>query len=194
MNGFHEDQVNGHGSAQSARALTGISRTGSVDQQSRFSNKCKSNKLMPDFYLTQAEADALIALDKFRVDDLEYQYPPLGGGITIPLFSNDKRESFLLDMSRGRIDLAKGKYQTRAIQIIILVRLDFGGASHRNPDGEEVPCPHLHVYREGFGDKWAVTAPLLQFPNPLDLWQTLEDFMRYCHIVQPPKFRRGLFS
>lgn len=149
---------------------------------------------MPSIHLTQAEADALIAARKHRVDDNEVEYPGLGGKVCIPLLSEDKRENFLLDVSRGRIDLRKGTYQTRARQVVILLRLDFGGPTHRNPDDEEVPCPHLHVYREGYGDKWAIPAPAKAFSNLADLWQTLTDFLRYCNVVEPPRFTRGLFE
>ena len=148
---------------------------------------------MSEINLTQAEANALIASGKCRVDDARHNYPGLGGSISIPLVSSDKRENFLLDISRGRIDLLKGKYQNRSRQVIILVRLDFGGQPHRNPDGEEVPSPHLHIYREGYGDKWAVPVPTDRFPNISDLWQTLGDFMKFCNIVEPPLIDRGLF-
>jgi hypothetical protein len=149
---------------------------------------------MPEVNLTQSEADALIAIEKHRADEQDYEYPGLGGSISVPLVSPDKRESFLLDISRGRIDLMKGTYQNRARQVVILVRLDFGGPPHRNPDGVEIQCPHLHIYREGFGDKWAVPVPNDRFPNLNDLWLTLESFMRYCNITQTPNIRRGLFS
>ncbi|MEK6784471.1 MAG: hypothetical protein AABY61_03220 [Nitrospirota bacterium] len=143
--------------------------------------------------LPQSEADALIALAKVKVNDDSYDYPGTGGSLVVPLTSQDKREDFLLDIYRGRIDLLKGTYQNRARQVIILVRVDFGGAPHRNPDGEEVLCPHLHLYREGFGDKWAVPLPADLFPNVNDLWLTLEDFMRFCNVVDPPAIARGLF-
>lgn len=48
------------------------------------------------------------------------------------------RENFLLDIRRGKIDLLKATNQNRARQTIVLVRLDLGGAPHRNPDGEEI--------------------------------------------------------
>jgi len=147
---------------------------------------------MPDYDLAQKEADALLAMGKICAETQEYLYPPIGQALIIPLVSQDKRENFLLDLERGSINLEKGKYQTRARQIVVLARLCFGGPPHRNPDGEEVPRPHLHIYREGFGDKWAIAAPSAIFSNPVDLWQTLHDFMRYCNIVQPPIFRRGL--
>jgi hypothetical protein len=115
--------------------------------------------------LSQADADFLLALQKQRFDDTAYEFPGLGGSIRIPLVSSDQREHFYLDVAKGSINLAKGKYQARARQSLILARLDFGGAPHRNPDDEEVACPHLHVYREGYGDKWAFPVPEDKFPN-----------------------------
>ena len=144
--------------------------------------------------LTQAEADALITMEKRRIDDTEWSYPDLGGNVTVPLVSTDRREPFLLDLRRGRIDLGKGTYQNRGRQIVVLARLDFGGAPHRNPDGEEIGSPHLHLYREGFGDRWAIPVPEDHFPNPHDAWQALHDFMRYCNIMEPPMIRRGIFT
>ncbi len=148
---------------------------------------------MADINLTQSEAEALIAMEKHRLDDKRYPYPT-SGSLIVPLQSLDKREQFLLDIGRGRIDLLKGKYQARARQVIVLVRLDFGGAPHRNPDDQEIGSPHLHRYREGFGDKWAEDVPVEHFPRISDLWGTLEDFMRYCCVTIPPSIERGLFT
>ncbi|MBA4313266.1 MAG: hypothetical protein C0417_11630 [Chlorobiaceae bacterium] len=148
---------------------------------------------MAEINLTQAEADRLIAIQKIKVSDTPWEYPVQGSGISIPLVSIDKKENFLLDISRGRIDLIKGRYQTRARQVVILVRIDFGGAPHRNPDGKEVASPHLHVYREGYGDKWATLIPKDLFKNISDRSQLLEDFMEYCNIIQRPNIVHGLF-
>jgi len=149
---------------------------------------------MTDANLTQAVANALLAMKKRRSDTAEWEYPHFGGRVSVPLVSMDGRERFFLDLRRARVDLAKGTYQNRGRQVVILARLDFGGAPHRNPDGKEIGSPHLHLYREGYGDKWAVPVPLDCFPNLSDPWQTLEDFMRFCNIVEPPDLRRGLFT
>jgi hypothetical protein len=149
---------------------------------------------MAESNLLQAEADALIAMGKYRVNDRVWDYPAPSGALSIPLISHDGREHFLLDVSRGRLNLRKGSYQNRARHVVVLVRLCFGGAPHRNPDGERIPVPHLHLYREGYGDKWALPVPRGQFPNITDLWQMLGDFMHYCHIIEPPHILRGLFS
>jgi len=141
---------------------------------------------MAEINLTQAEANALIAMEKHRVGDTRYSYPLPGELISAPLASPDKREQFLLDVRRGRIDLLKVTHQNRGRAVVVLVRLDLGGPPHRNPDGEEVPCPHFHIYREGFGDKWALPVPAERFPDLSDYWRTLQDFMGYCNVTKPP--------
>ncbi len=141
--------------------------------------------------LTQAEADQLLAMEKQRKSDELYKFGALR--LEIPLESADHREHFILDIGRGRINLLKGTYQTRARQAVILARLDFGGAPHRNPDGAEVSSPHLHVFREGFADKWAQPLPAGQFSDADDPWLLLEDFLKFCHVTHPPAFDRELF-
>lgn len=147
---------------------------------------------MSTITLDQATADALIALPKVRQNDALSYFPGTRGHISLPLVSRDGVESFNLDIRRGGIDLKKGTYQNRAMQIYVLVRLDFGGAPHRNPDGKEISSPHLHIYREGFGDKWAFEIPIDSFPHIEDSWQTLQDFMKYCNIIDPPNIQRGI--
>jgi hypothetical protein len=149
---------------------------------------------MAEIHLTQAEADLLFAMEKHCLSDQPWDFPQAGEVLSIPLVSADRRENFSLDIHRGRIDLAKGTYQNRARTVVILARLDFGGRPHRNPDGTEIASPHLHLFREGYGDKWAFEVPRDRFPNLPDRWLTLQDFMLYCNIVKPPLIQRGLFS
>lgn len=75
-----------------------------------------------------------------------------------------------------------------------LARLDFGGPPHRNPDGDEIGSPHLHLYRAGWGDRWAEPVSLEHFSNPGDTWQLLEDFMRLWKIVTAPVIQKELFE
>lgn len=147
---------------------------------------------MAEIDLTQDEADALIAMPKQRINNEVAYYPNPGGYLVIPLRSNDKTEDFLLDIRRGRIDLKKATYQNRARKTIVLVRLDLDGAPHRNPDGEDIASPHIHIYREGYGDKWAVSLPPESFSDSTDQWTTLLDFMRYCNITEPPNVQKGI--
>lgn len=148
---------------------------------------------MSETNLTQAEADALMRMDKRMVEETSVlELPDRGRSMCVPLVSTDRREQFLLDMRRGRVDSAKITYQDRARKIVVLQRLDVESAPHRNPDGEEIPSTHLHVYREGFGDKWACPVPEDSFPDLSDYHQTLRDFMKFCNVVRPPAVRRRL--
>ncbi len=149
---------------------------------------------MADIDISQAEADALIAMEKHCVENKGWLFPEPGGRLAIPLISPDKRENFILDITRARIKLTKATYQNRARQAIILMRLDLDGPPHRNPDDQEIGCPHLHIFREGYGDKWASPAPTDRYPNVQDLFSTFEAFMRHCNVTQPPRIDRGLFS
>lgn len=140
--------------------------------------------------LTQTEADTLIAMRKIYVNPGTVSIPP-GCDQTHKLTSDDKRELFLLDLWRGTIRLSKLKLQTRGQKVIVLVRLDVDGAPHTNPDGIKLPGTHLHIYREGYEDRWAVSLSLNEFRNPTNIRQCFQDFSRYCNVEIPP-FQDGL--
>jgi hypothetical protein len=148
---------------------------------------------MAHITLTQAEADALIAMEKRLVDAAKIDYPKPGSRLAISLVSSDKKEDFVLDVNRNRLDLSKVTHQNRARQVIVPLRLDLGAAPHRNPNGEELAGPHLHVYREGYGEKWAFPVPSDKYRDIANLLVTLEDFMRHCNVVQLPEIQIGLF-
>ena len=63
---------------------------------------------------------------------------------------------------------------------MVLKRLDLNGAPHRNPHDQIIPCPHMHTYREGYGDKWA---------EPVSAGK----FITECNVVQAPSIQTGLF-
>ena len=149
-------------------------------------------RTMAEINLTQAEADDLLRVDKHRATDADFTFPRPGQSIAIGLKSADGREHFLLDIYKGRIRLKKVSMQTRVRQAVVLIRLDVAGAPHRNPDDTRIACPHLHLYREGFGDKWAFPVPSARFPCLDDEWRTLKHFMRYCNVVRPPRIHRSL--
>ena len=123
-----------------------------------------------------------------------FRLPDLGRKLTVGLLSIDKRERFQLDMTSSRIKLSKFTIQSRARAIVILARLDIDGAPHRNPDDVEIPATHLHLFREGYGDKWAYAVLPEVFRDLSSRWTTLQDCMKYCNITKPPDFDRGLFS
>ena len=143
--------------------------------------------------LSDIEAETLLRMRKIAADNnVTYAYPDFGGYITVPLKSEDGRENFLLDIKRRKVVLTT-TYQTRARESIVLARLDFD-SGHKNPDGTKVGVPHLHLYKEGFGDKFAYEIPKDMLKDPSDAWQSLLDFLLYCNIEDLPNIKRGLFS
>src|SRR5262249_8148755 len=105
--------------ATSRRRLPRFPRTWMRSKQSG-----GNGRLMADIILTQAEANALIAMEKHRSNDERQDFPMGAQSLSVPLHSADRREHFSLDLSRGRIDLRKVKMQNRGRQVVVLVRLD----------------------------------------------------------------------
>ena len=135
--------------------------------------------------LTQIEADALISMRKRFIKPVTVTLPP-SSDQTHELIGDDGRECFLLDLWRGTIRLSKLKYQTRGRKVIVLVRLDINGSPHTNPDGTRLDGTHLHIYREGYEDRWAYPIDTNIFRNIYNIQQCFEDFCRYCNIETPP--------
>lgn len=133
-------------------------------------------------------------MEKHRKSDRALTFSTHGQREELELLSADKREKFILDLSRGRVEIRRVKMQNRARNTVVLARLDLNGRTHTNPDDQEIATPHLHLYREGHGDKWAFPVPPDKFTNLDDIWATLHDFMRFCNITIPPIIKRDLFT
>lgn len=142
--------------------------------------------------LSQNQFNELLAAEKYCVDSSPIEFPSHGTAETIELKTVDDRESFLIDINRkGKIKLSKCTYQERYASVEVLLRLDIDGPPHENPDGELVPCPHLHIYKEGYGVKWAYEIPNA-FRNTKDLVVTLRDFLAYCKVKAIPEIQRSV--
>lgn len=141
--------------------------------------------------LSQSEADALIAMHKQFTSRSPISVQA-GIGEIRELIGADLSERFLLDIWRGTIKLSKLRYQTRARHVVVLVRLDIDGAPHTNPDGERLPGTHMHLYREGYEDKWAFSVDPASFIDLGSVQRSLEDFCVYCNIRDLPDFQSDL--
>ncbi|MGE4318642.1 MAG: hypothetical protein AB7E96_07010 [Deferribacterales bacterium] len=146
---------------------------------------------MPKIDLSDFEAKLLIKMEKECCDEKPNIFPGCGGKLNILLKSKCGKEEFTLDVYRGKIELTKNTFQNRARKAIVLVRLDIGGAPHRNPDGTEIPCPHIHIYKEGYHHKWAYAVPE-KFSDLTDSWETLQDFMDYVNVTKKPYVQKDI--
>lgn len=146
--------------------------------------------------LTQEEADKLLKYPKKAISANDYNFPTTKTSkLKIPLKSTDELYSFYLDINRNKFNLYKITYQNRYIKETILARLDLNGAPHQNPDHSEVSGNHLHLYKEGYSDKFAIELPE-EFNNidTKDIEKILVAFLKYCNIINPPTFRYSLHT
>ena len=156
--------------------------------------------------LTQSESDTLFVMPKKPKSSNPLAFPHAGGKLLAEFVSLDGRETFLFNINRASIAVFKCIYQKRARQVEILRRLDIGGSPHPNPsvetvpleflapyNGLEIPCPHLHIYVEGFADKWAIPSPANLMNSNTDLYAIMDSFLRYCNVQEMPNIERGLF-
>jgi len=136
--------------------------------------------------LTQSEADLLLRMSKRFADPVYALAMPPGHDESHELVGNDSGdERFLLD-TRGCRRTMKLKFQTRSRKVFILARLDIEGGPHTNPDGQRLGGTHLHLYREGFDDKWAAPLDPVLFPDTSSIATAFQDFCRLCAIREPP--------
>jgi len=142
--------------------------------------------------LTQAEANALIEMEKRLEERAVLKFPAPGDKESWQASSVDGRERFLMDVNRGRLCLIKCTYQERSRLTEILIRLDVGGPPHRNPDGAVVKGAHIHTYREGYADKWAAPLPAERFSDPEDLVRTFRHFLEFCNVQDVPQIQASL--
>ena len=143
--------------------------------------------------LTQNRANALIQMEKRPITNTRWLYPGRGGNLKIELRSVDGRERFLFDVTAGRISLRKASYQTRWRRTTVLIRLCVNGPTHRNPDGQLLGNTHLHVYREGYHDKYAIPVPNT-FVDLNDQSRVLQDFCAFCNIARQPIYSQRLIN
>jgi len=136
--------------------------------------------------LTQAEADLFIQMVKCFVRPPATITIPPGVDDTYELTSHDNRESFLLDVWRGTLRLTKLKFQNRVRTAIVLVRLDVDGAPHTNPDGLKLSGTHIHLFREGYDDRWAYPVEAARFSVLSDPAATFQHFCSFCRIESVP--------
>lgn len=143
--------------------------------------------------LSKTKIEYLLDIEKYYLDSQSYKFPSLGGKLSIPLKSSDKNEDFILDITRSHINISKNTFQNRARKTIVLLRLDIDSAPHQNPNGEKLGGTHLHIYKEGYGDKFAYPLPD-DFKNCNGISDYLDKFMDYCHIIKKPIIEKELFT
>jgi len=136
--------------------------------------------------LTQAEAERFMGMAKYFVRPPASISIPPGIDETYEIAAVHDRERFLLDIWRGTLRLTKLRFQNRVRIVDVLVRLDVDGAPHTNPDGQHLSGTHLHLFREGYDDRWAYPVDSKIFTLLSDPATTFQEFCAFCKIESPP--------
>jgi len=136
--------------------------------------------------LTDLEARRLLNAIKTIVSTKPIVFPSLKSCLTLEATSTQTNDKFQIDVHRKTLNVKKCTYQTRYKKSINLLRIDIEGPPHPNPDGSEIPCPHIHIYKEGYDDKWAYPLSDIINTDSTDLVQVLIDFLEYNNINNRP--------
>ncbi len=142
--------------------------------------------------LTQFEYEYTMSLQKEFEDGITPLL--LGPGPvrwTRQLFSLETREEFILDYHKGNIAIEKFVVNHRYRQSIILLRYCHTGR-HTNPDGVTLVGPHIHMYREGYGDKFAFPAADMGINISDDIQVIFRKVLQLCNIQNPPTINFNL--
>ncbi|WP_410513134.1 hypothetical protein PaeBR_01270 [Paenibacillus sp. BR2-3] len=143
--------------------------------------------------LIQNEVDYLLNLVKVLSENRNITLPNPGQSLELGVNSANSNEKFIVDINRkGTINIQKVTYQTRYQRSVVLLRLDIEGSPHKNPDEEIIPCPHLHIFREGFGTSWAYPLDKKIITETTDLVQVLIAFLKYNNVTNIPPIQQYL--
>jgi hypothetical protein len=138
---------------------------------------------MGNMRLNQAEADGLIKVKKIFLDKTP---------LTVNRPYNEQRELkserdpyevFYLNVTQTRIEFGKYGTVTRFFQIPLVRACINPDARHENPDGEILSGSHIHIYKQGYADKFAYPLKEHGFDDML-IVPFIKKFLEYCNIEE----------
>lgn len=137
--------------------------------------------------LTQEEANELIAMLK-KCADKECGLPNQGHRIDLDVEGEKKGCKFVISVNRQAVRSDKVSFNARYRKgDVTLLRLDMGPTQvHQNPDelgGERITGPHLHIYTEPYGDKYAIPYS----SNNNDIGRLFYEFLERFNVNPKPK-------
>lgn len=101
-------------------------------------------------------------------------------------------DTFLLDFYRGNFEISRYTVNHRYQQTIVLLRYDSGGR-HTNPDGETFDGPHVHLFKEGFRDKFAYPVSKVGVEDSDNLETVFNKLMHFCNVRRIPSIKVPMF-
>ena len=142
--------------------------------------------------LTQDEANQYLVMVKYFEERKPIKLG-LPTCVVHELIGEDRRSRFRLETWFHKAVTSRYVYVNSVHASIELVRLCAGDRRrHPNPDGTIIRGNHLHVYREGFGTRWAIPLSDCGFSDIVDFGTVLREFCRYCNIADVPELQLGM--
>lgn len=141
--------------------------------------------------LTQSEFDQLVHIEKIFKENSSLTLGPAPIKWTRDIISSDRKETFLLDFIRGSLEIKKYTYNKRYRQSIVLLRICSTGR-HSNPQilgGECFNGPHVHVYKEGYGDKVAYSINTIGINDGFTMDGALKALLDYFNVIAQPSIQ-----
>ena len=138
--------------------------------------------------LTQKEADMLISMLKESIEkNIEIPISKANRTEFDVVEKINKNEEFIINIARKGINSQAMTYQARYPRTgEILLRLDINPSTfHRNPDGEKIEGNHLHVFTEGFGEKYAFPFDV----KDKNFHEVCMEFFEEFNLVDKPNIR-----
>lgn len=139
--------------------------------------------------LSQAEADTLQTIEKALTNPKQVHLPPPNGTKIHAVYylrDNHRKDDMKLSTYHAQKNQKKVSYRILYNSSILLVRVDTQDATpHINPDKKIIIPPyqpHIHIYREWYGDKFAYPLPN-EFKDTDDIVQLFMDFLSYSNII-----------
>lgn len=142
--------------------------------------------------ITQLEYEFLMGLQKKFANDQEIEIGPAPIKWTREVNSTESHDLFLIDYHRGKLQLLKYTLNERFRQTVCLIRLDTAGR-HTNPDGIHFDGPHIHIYRDGFDDKFAYPVETAGIKDPTNIGNSVKEFLEFCNIRNVPPIQNSTY-
>jgi len=141
--------------------------------------------------LTNSEYNQLRTIEKEFKDNTQLIVGPSPIHWSRDILSKDRSEQFILDCYRGSFEVKKFTYNKRYRQSIVIARLDSMGR-HTNPDDSVVVGPHVHLYTEGFGDKFAYPISSINLSDPFTIEEGLLSLLTYFNVTNIPSIQTAV--
>ena len=142
--------------------------------------------------ISDAEFQYLLKLEKKLVDIDEIKIGPPPQKWTRKIESLDRTQSFLLDYRRGVLEVARYTWNGRYRQTVIMLRYDSRGM-HTNPDGARISGPHFHLYKEGYGTKFAYPPQDYGIDPDADMTDICKQVLGFFSVVQVPNIQATMY-